>query len=136
MISSLNPHRGGRAARIALIAVAPVLGVLAAAVAPRLAAAQQPPGMAAPGMPAPSAAPNPLNLTADQKNKMKAIQFKYKPAADKLREQMRALAMKADKEMMVILTPAQRAKLKQLQAAALQQQQMMMSGGGGGARRP
>jgi len=98
---------------------------VAAASTPPPARAQQMPGMAAP-----AAAPNPLNLTADQKNKMKAIQLKYKPAADKLREQMRALAIKADKDMMTILTPAQKAKLKQLQAAQMQQ----MQGGAAGAR--
>lgn len=133
MISLPNLHRGGRSAQIALAiaAAAPALSMLAA---PRPAAAQQTPGMGAPGMAAPTA--NPLNLTDDQKNKMKAIQLKYKPAADKLREQMRALAMKADKEMTTLLTPAQKAKLKQLQAAQLQQMRQMqqMQGGAGGTR--
>lgn len=126
MISSPSQHRG-RAARIALVAVAPVLGALAATSVSRPALAQQPPGMSAPS----AAAPNPLNLTDDQKNKMKAIQLKYKPAADKLREQMRVLAMKADKEMTAMLTPAQKAKLKQLQAAQLQQMRQMQGGAGG-----
>jgi len=122
MISFPNPRsRGGRSV-VSLLTLGGLLAV-AAASTPPTARAQQMPGMAAP-----AAAPNPLNLTADQKNKMKAIQLKYKPAADKLREQMRTLAMKADKDMMLILTPAQKAKLKQLQAAQMQQ----MQGGAGG----
>ncbi len=51
-------------------------------------------------------------------------------------KKMQALQIKANKEMMAVLTPAQLTKAKQLQAAALQQQQLMMGGGGGGTRRP
>lgn len=90
--------------------------------------------------------PDPLGLTAAQKAKMQAIKTKYQPQADKLRaqmkpivEQMRLLQVKADKEMVALLTPAQQAKLKQIQTARLQQlrqmqqQQMQAAGVGGNA---
>jgi len=103
-----------------------------------------------------------LGLTADQKQRMQAvdkkynpqlqaISKKYQPQAQKLQQQMmqiqqqmQALQKKAfteaqpyleklAKDIQAILTPAQQEKIKQMQAQAMQQRQMMGAGGGGGA---
>jgi len=92
-----------------------------------------------------------IGVTAAQKSKIESVKKKYDPklkalqprmvAAQKQMQQVQkdyiTIAQAADKEMQAILTPAQRAKLKAMQAAdAKKYQQMMQQGGGrpGGGR--
>lgn len=95
-----------------------------------------------------NAAEKELGITAAQKSRITALRTKYQPQIQKidkkyqprvmaLRKQMadlqkqyvaevKPIASKMDKEMEAILTPAQRTKIKQMQAAQRQQQ---MGGG-------
>jgi Spy/CpxP family protein refolding chaperone len=95
-----------------------------------------------------------VGLTADQKKKIEAlkgkyqpkiqaVQKKYEPEARRLQQAIAALQQKANKELKpladqyqkeidAILTPAQRAKIKQMNEA--QMKAMQQQGGGGRPR--
>lgn len=61
-----------------------------------------------------------LGVTPAQKAKMAAIDRKYMPKLQALQRQMQALILQGQKETMAVLTPAQRAKLQQMNAQAMQ----------------
>ncbi len=76
-----------------------------------------------------------LGISTAQRTKIDAIEGKYRPQMAriqeqmlKLRQQMITLAVSADKEVNAVLTPAQRDKMKQLQAAQLKQMQQQGAG--------
>ena len=83
-----------------------------------------------------------LGITTAQKNKIAAIESKYRPQMAKiqeqmfkLRQQMISLAADADKEVQAVLTPAQRDKIKKLEEAQLKRLQSGQGPAGGAPKR-
>ncbi len=99
-----------------------------------------------------------VGITADQKAKIKAIDAKYAPKKqavaakykaqyESLQKQMADLRNKVNADMLpiytqekneddAVLTPAQREKVKKIQAAVKAQQMQQMGGGAGGVMAP